>query len=339
MKHNRRLHISLSVAVLVILGGAGARCFGQEPERGTSFGSGLKDHFTVVSADGSSVSPAVDSLLETIRSEVSDAMTSCGLTLGSTSEPLVWRYFGHRDAYRRYASSVDHASPAFVDAYYSTRNNYVVLYCEALPTVWSTAEPHNSGQSSVRLAATNSARTDNQSLSTERIVVLTHEMTHQLAYNSGLQKRGVMYPLWVSEGLATHFERCALSDVQRRSYAGRAHQLAELGATGRLIPLSQLAVMTGQDSLASSSSDAYAQYWGLMSFLLERHPEALNAYLADFAQRPMGRRAPASLRKDFVTYFGRIDALETQWWQFVASLAQTKSVGAPALRESDTAGL
>ena len=304
MKYNRSFQLCLSLALTAMLGGAQSSAQGLS-QTDSVHAAGV-DHFMIVPGDGSPVSPAVDVLLEMIRSKVSRAMGSHGLKLDSTSEPLIWYCFDDREAYHRYALSVDHANPAFVDAYYSTRSNHVVMYYEAL--------------------------------SAERIVVLTHEMTHQLAYNSGLQKRGVMYPLWVSEGLATFFEPCALSEAQRGRYVSRSRQLAELGAADKLIPLSQLAVMTGPDALAISASDAYAQYWGLMTFLLERRPEALNAYLSDLAQQPLGRRSSASLRNEFIAHFGRIDTLEEQWRQFVASLKTQGSTMDSALRLASSGG-
>ena len=307
MKYKRSFHLCLSLALTAGLGGIGTRCLGQGLPQAAPVRSLPVDHFSIVSGDGSPVSPTVDMLLETIRTKVSRAMISHGLKLSATSQPLVWRCFDDREQYQQYASSVDHASPAFVDAYYSTRNNHVVMHYETL--------------------------------SADRMVVLTHEMTHQLAYNSGLQKRGVMYPLWVSEGLATFFETCALSDAQRAGGSVRVRQLADLGATDRLIPLSELAVMTGSDALATSPSDAYAQYWGLMAFLLDRQPDALNAYLAGFARQPMGRRSPASLRHDFVACFGPIDVLENQWRQFVASLTDSKPTGDPVPDAARNVGL
>src|SRR5688500_3134946 len=36
--------------------------------------------------------------------------------------------------------------------------------------------------------------------------VTRHEVTHQLFFNSGVQKRGRGYPFWLSEGLAGLFE-------------------------------------------------------------------------------------------------------------------------------------
>lgn len=288
-----------------MLGAAGAPALGQTQE---AQWSGLGSHFTIVCESGSSTSPAVAGLLETIRSRVSRAMTAYGLALDTTTGPLVWRYFEDREQYRNYARLVDHASGAFVDAYYSTRSNHVVMFCGALP----------------------------ETVSTERIVVLTHEMTHQLAYNSGLQKRGVMYPLWVSEGLATFFETCALSESQRGAYAGRARRLGELGASGRLLPLYDLAALAGPEALGMSPADIYAQCWGLLAFLAQHRPDALSAYLAGSAQLPLGRRSSAALRRDFVEHFGAIDAVERQWRQFVASLATAKPTARPI--ESRRAG-
>jgi hypothetical protein len=287
------------------------------------------DHFSIVSERDAPAPADLGTLLEAIHSRLSQAMASYGLALEEATEPLVWVCFDDREQYRRYAQDFEHANPAFRDAYYSTRTNQVVLCCDEYPEV---AGSHISPGASPHLAGVVSGTTVEsrvlEASSLARILLITHEMTHQLVYNCGLQKRGVMYPLWVSEGLATFFEGCVLPAAGRAAHDSRKRRLAELGSKGKLLPLDKLAVLTGPDALGLSPADVYAQCWGLLHFLLGYHSDRLSSYLADLAQAEVGRRSSASLRCDFVGHFGPVDALDSRWRDFVASLSRPEPTAA-----------
>jgi hypothetical protein len=328
------VRICLTATAMTVLYWSGPRCLGKAPQRadGSAGGGDLSapaphrtSHFFVVSESGSSNWSALSDLLETIHSKLSQAMASQGLALQAGSEPLTWVCFDDREQYRRHSLDVEHASAAFRDAYYSTRTNQVVLCSDGTLEIRGVAgglaAPDTSARSAELESQSPGGSYGSQAASCERILVLTHEMTHQLAYNSGLQKRGVMYPLWVSEGLATFFEGCALPGADGASNASRKRRLEKLWATGRLLPLQELSVLAGPLALDPSPADVYAQCWGFLGFLLKHHPEELSAYLAHLAQSPMGWRSSASLRHDFIQSFGSIDALERDWQEHVSSLS------------------
>lgn len=333
MKHSRVVRICIVMATAsVLLCGSGSRSFVAARQHAAISAGGLTGsapaarrthHFLVVSANESSICSSFGELLETIHVRLSRAMNSRGLSLDATSDPLVWVYFGCREQYREHPLGAERADPAFQDAYYCTRTNQVTLCADGMLSSREIRDesiaPHASACST-----TGSQSPDElcafQGASAECIRILTHEMAHQLAYNRGLQKRGVMYPLWVSEGLATFFEGSALAGAEPRSNPGRKRRLAELGASRALLPLHELSVLAGPGALRPSPADVYAQCWGLMTFLLQHHPDKLSAYLTELAQSPMGRRSSASLRQDFVRHFGPIGVLERNWRDYVASL-------------------
>lgn len=313
--------ICLTVAAMALLGGFGARCLGGPqrtvPPSGSDYDSRVHrtNNFVVISEGHSATSPAVGGLLEAIRVRLLATMTSYGLSPGETTEPLVWKCFDDREKYRRYALATERADAVFPQAYYSTRTNRVVWFHDGLLDIWPAAgrEAASSRQAGGRSAVTR--------IDAEHLLLLTHEMAHQLAYNSGLQKRGVMYPLWVSEGVATYFESCALPQADRSAHDSRKRRLAQLASDGGLLPFGALVTLAGSEALEFSLVDVYAQCWGLMSFLLEHYPNQLSSYLQDLAQLPVGRRSSASLRREFVAHFGRIDSLERHWREYVASLS------------------
>lgn len=73
---------------------------------------------------------------------------------------------------------------------------------------------------------------------------ISHEMAHQLAFDCGLQTRGVMYPVWIGEGLATNFESPDDTALFLGPNPSRQDRLARLVREGSLLPLTHLAVVT-----------------------------------------------------------------------------------------------
>jgi len=347
VKHPGFVRICLTVAAVTVLHRSGPRCFGEAPQRaGVPSGGPVlsspalhrTNHFFVSSGNDSPTSSALNDLLETIHAKLLRAMALHGLVLDAPSQPLIWVCFDDREQYRRHSPGVEHAGTAFREAYYSTRTNQVVLCCDAMPAVRGIAEGLVAPDVPVQAAMEPQCPVGScycQGSCAERILMLTHEMTHQLAYNSGLQKRGVMYPLWVSEGLATFFEGSTQTQWDPIGNMARRRTLAKLHARGALLSLHELSVLAGPDALGSSPADVYAQCWGLLGFLLTHYPDELSTYLDDLAASPVGRRSSVSLRRDFVRHFGSIGGLEQDWLKYVASLssetiAADRSVAAAA---------
>lgn len=333
VKYTGFVRICLTVAAMIVLHQSGARSFGETPQRaGVSTGGQVfsssalyrTSHFLVSSGDASPTSSALGDLLEMIHARLLHAMARHGLALDVPSQPLIWVCSHDRGQDRRHSLSVEHVGAVFREAYYSTRTNQVVLCSEGLIEVRDAER----SDASPLLVERESRFPDGSyafPASSELVLVLTHEMTHQLAYNSGLQKRGVMYPLWVSEGLATFFEGSALPQWDPIGNTGRRRTLAKLHAGEVLLPLHELSVLAGSDALGSAPADVYAQCWGLLGFLLTHHPDALSAYLADLSASPMGRRSSVTLRRDFVRHFGSIGVLEQDWLKYVADLSSETS--------------
>jgi hypothetical protein len=101
-----------------------------------------------------------------------------------------------------------------------------------------------------------------------------HEAAHQVAFNLGIQKRSVDYPLWFSEGLACSFE---FEDAQgRRGPAllntGRVSIIKEALKNDTLIPLEKfLAVDLTDMSDEAAMHVTYAQGWALFHYLYKFH--------------------------------------------------------------------
>jgi hypothetical protein len=150
---------------------------------------------------------------------------------------------------------------------------------------------------------------------------ISHEVAHQLSFDSGLQKRGVMYPLWVSEGLAMAFESPRPEDVHFLGpNPSRQQRLKDLCARKKMQPLSDFVTRVDTRGLnPSETEDFYAQAWALFRFMGQQRGHVLKRYLEVLAHWPMGSRSPQSLREEMISFFGPLDRLETAWQDWVES--------------------
>ena len=140
-----------------------------------------------------------------------------------------------------------------------------------------------------------------------------HEAAHQLAFNAGLQKRGVMYPVWVSEGLATMFEAGAPESFD----SIRCRRLDEMRKNKRLFRLEEFVAITRLPADAERQKDFYAQAWGLFRFLSDYHNESLKNYFSRLYKLEPGPRSKHALNSEFVNAFGSIDKMNKSWLDFL----------------------
>ncbi|MEI8197954.1 MAG: DUF1570 domain-containing protein, partial [Phycisphaerae bacterium] len=188
---------------------------------------------------------------------------------------LVVLLFKEASDFQRYASKSDTTIPSWAIGYYSQRTNRSAFYDdktgpqaedfqaqldEAKAKLRTLAEQANQAQSAGKSHTANAIMAQRQKLSAQILILenklntainqsntvkTVHEACHQLAFNTGIQKRQVDYPLWLSEGLACSFEQ-----VSRQALRGpqvlnppRIEILREAQAGNTLWPLSK--VLTG----------------------------------------------------------------------------------------------
>jgi hypothetical protein len=257
-------------------------------------------HFLIVS-DDQAWANELGGILEQAAESFRRSYGANGFDVPAPRDSLTWLCFSSPAQYDQYTHHADGNALSYLDSFYSAGSNQVVLVRpEGRPL--ATTQP----VSRLRMG---------------EVVRATHELAHQLAFNCGLMKRGVMYPLWVSEGLATNFE------ADDRGHWGpdscnrqRIDALAGALRRGRLLSLGDLAALTrpGQGAIGR---EQYAQAWALWRFMMERHREKLKAYLATLAQLPPGRRDDATLRCEFLEAFGPLAPLEAQWQQYAQQVA------------------
>jgi hypothetical protein len=217
---------------------------------------------------------------------------------------------------------------SWLDGYYSTLTNRVAIVQRdpkarrpeeaVLPSGSSpetvVAAPRSTREGVLAMAATG------QQFDVTR---LTHEVAHQLSFNSGIQKRGVMYPLWISEGLATNFEFDGTGSASLgHGNTARCNGLLEAYAAGELVPLRQFVVQTTVSPDLHVGRRHYAQAWGFFQFILAEHPERLRIYLGRMAKNRPDHRDAISMLAEFTEAFGAPELLEESWRAFLTRQAQ-----------------
>ncbi len=146
-----------------------------------------------------------------------------------------------------------------------------------------------------------------------------HELIHQLVAETGLAPNFDDFPRWLHEGFAAQFEV-----VRGGRWAGisRAHDLrlpdwrAIKGAPRLITRVQDHGAGRGYDR------DVYAESWGLVYFLRQRHPDAFLTYV-DKLRSPdhESARGPERNLKLFQAAFGDdLVKLETEWREFLDSV-------------------
>jgi hypothetical protein len=163
-------------------------------------------------------------------------------------------------------------------------------------------------------------------LDAEHVTRASHEAAHQLSFNTGLLKRGVMYPFWVSEGLATNFEAGPDGAFGfRNANEPRLRQLRAAAHAKRLIRIEEfvaVARISGDSTPAISEADGYAEAWGVFRFLLSTRPGDLSRYLRSVSALEPGRRDAPTLRREFDAAFGSAERVAGEWAVFLDKVSR-----------------
>jgi len=324
--------------------GASAELTAPSPLLDASFQSTTTEHFVLFHEPGAGYAAGACRTLEYAYEYFYDVFSQAGFDLSRSQDRLVWICFPHKSGFSRYALRAEGMDLSWLDGYYSTLTNRVAIVQtdqrarrreEAVPPSGSGPEAVVAAQRSPREGVLAMAAAGQQF----DITRLTHEVAHQLSFNSGIQKRGVMYPLWISEGLATNFEFDGTGSVGlEHCNMARCNGLLEAYATGELVPLRQFVVQTTVAPDLHLGRRIYAQAWGFFQFILAEHPESLRLYLQRVAKNHLDHREAATMLAEFTEAFGSPDTLEESWRAFLARQAQQASARRLAASATPNAG-
>lgn len=274
------------------------------------------DHFLLLSSNSDNGTAATGQFLEQVHNRFYETFGQAGFSLRPIPDKLICVLLDSYAQLDAYGRAADGAQASWMDGYYSYRTNRVVFV-----RTGGVARAGDSGPSSysaARAAAVSDPSRGQASCGQFNPRTASHELAHQLAFNSGLQRRDVTYPFWLTEGLATNFEAdnpgsCGVPSQDSR-YRSR---LASAKAGRNLITLGQFVGMTELSSSSTQSTiNSYAQAWGLFHFLLQHHRKELRQYMADLAQAFPAHQDAQSLQRRFISAFGPIEPLEREFLRF-----------------------
>jgi hypothetical protein len=145
---------------------------------------------------------------------------------------------------------------------------------------------------------------------------VSHEAAHQLFFHCDVQRRGVPYPLWLAEGIATAFEAEKAGDRDlgfQSENPARQQTFREAMREDRLVPLRALVVADGMptDGEDAAIRDFYAQAWAFTTWLARNRTREFASYLE--ALRSGAFALPTRREETFESIFGPIDSVERCW--------------------------
>lgn len=178
-----------------------------------------------------------------------------------------------------YGKIVDKTDLATVEAYYSPKTNIVAL-----------------------------VKIKGKDLQTR---IVTHEIAHQLSFNSGILDRRIHYPTWVGEGLSTNFETNSIEKIESTQYSFsslKKHPIALEKFAGEL------------QELKTSPAEIFAFYeqaWGLFKYLSEERPLSFDKYLKDISgNTDVTKQNEEEYKKIFVSNFGKLDKVQKEFLEY-----------------------
>lgn len=282
------------------------------PQRlGLPFCEFSSSNFSIIHNADRAEAEKIAQLLELSYQRFQTAFKGLGFEMQNPEGKLMWLCFSDGEQFNRYAMAADGMDLSWLSGYYSSKTNAVAIIKPHTVAAWRGNRQGNTDKDAGVdiLAITSVPGADKDA------VKIIHEAAHQFAFNTGLQKWRVMYPLWFSEGLATSFESgrgFSSNDVRGRC-------LAEMYRQRRLIPLGKFITMTRLPADGRMHKDIYAQACGLFNFLCRHRNEQLRNYIVELYKLEPGRRSAEKLRSEFVSAFGTIDKLESSWLGFIES--------------------
>lgn len=300
-------------------------------ELGSAYKIHLSDNFAFIFNRHEDFVRAGLDLLETTRGDFYDLYREAGFHLREAEERHVWICFSTRADFERYARQADNSPLSWLSEYYSARTNRVTLVRGQVRSAASGGRQGAGESQGVGIHANDDGLQaadyaiirprEKFRLHASDVTRLTHEASHQFSFNSGILTRGVMYPMWVAEGLATNFEADDTGLTGRGLLnSSRRQRFVEVRWRGDLQPLSEFVGMVKPPQGGTAVSDAYAQSWALYGFLMEKHRGELMRYLDSMADKPPGRLTSAELRREFEKAFGPVRVMQQEWDEFAREM-------------------
>ena len=271
------------------------------------------DHYVICSNSAEEYSAFVGKLLEKVFDQYFQFMEEQEIAVRQPAAKLPVIILQSEAEFKEFAAA-QHPETSFEDTpgYYSLRDNQMLLI-------------DLTRDRSLRSATAIRKLLSDQPL---QVATMVHEAVHQLSFNTGLQVRMADNPVWLSEGLALYFEpiapRSANLWTRPGLVSGRHHPVfvrhSENGATE--ISIRDLLADDKAFLNADSMATAYAESWGLTSYLFRQQKDGMRKYLTNISRRkPLQKVSPEERVAEFEDAFGKSsDEIERETVSFVRRL-------------------
>ena len=310
---------------------------------GSAFATYRSRSFLVLSDAGDAWTRSRITLLERAREQYFRNLDSLGVPVHPHAHRLVCVFFGEHGDYLEFAKKHDGFNAGWTAGYYSIGLNAIIIHDDRTsPSLTRILREMEGDQTRIDELLERAKQADRQrqtqpaqllreaaadlekNLAADReriekqvlrfgVAKVLHEAVHLLAFNTGLQKRNVAYPLWVSEGLASSFETDNTSGRFGFAFAyePRRQQLDEIVLRGDLPELTDLLTLDDNTNLNTQTArPLYAAAYGLFKELHRTKRAQMAAYLKELADLPPGEQTDAEHLARFERHFGEVDALE-----------------------------
>ena len=242
---------------------------------------------------------------------------TAGMTLHQPRYPLVALVFEDRQSYLEYSRRELGTAATAAIGYYNMRTNRTIAY-----DLTGVEGIIGGGQRTSSAAHIN--RILSQPAGERTVATVVHEATHQLAYNSGLQKRYADNPFWVSEGMAIFFETPDLKSTKGWRTLGGVNRVNLFNFRKYLArrPGDSLQTLVCRDQRFQDpklAADAYAEAWALNYFLLRTRKEQYVEYLRKLViQSELTPTNEERRMADFKAVFGEdLEELEAEFIRYI----------------------
>jgi len=217
--------------------------------------------------------------------------------------PLVALIFDDRAGFEAYAKEELGSAVGAVIGYYNFRSNRVVTFDLTGLAQQNRSRRHRFQSSEIRQLLAQPAAERN-------VATLVHEVTHQLAYNTGLQTRFAGNPFWVAEGLANFFETPDLRSSKGWRGIGKVnhYRLVQFRRNRAAQATGWLAGLVQDDAPfrnSKTAGQAYADAWAVNYYFLKKRVKDYVAYLTELSKlQPLEEPSPEQRLATFRRHFG-----------------------------------
>jgi Protein of unknown function (DUF1570) len=281
-------------------------------QTGISFHITETEHYVICSNSSEEYATFCGRLLELVHAQFQKFFGGHpAFQPGDVKLPVI--IFAHRSQLQEFAQR-QHPDVDFSDTpgYYSVRDNQIML-------MDLSGDPRIDSQSAIRRLLMKMPR---------QMATVVHEAVHQLAFNCGLQVRMADNPLWLSEGLALHFEtgspRASLLWNRPGAVNPFHHPDFVRNAASGMLPISVRELVQSDQTFLDSATNsaAYAEGWALTTFLIKKERDGFDRLMRQIAARTaLVGLSPEERLMEFETAIGKsADEIETQMVRYIKRL-------------------